>query len=61
MKNQETALQCPQKVKTGTRDAVETAIDLAKQDRSKSWEEQMANNPNRISQWEETLKMPKKP
>jgi hypothetical protein len=59
MKNQETTLQCPRKRKTGTREAVETAIDLAKQDRSISWEEQMANDPNRISRWEEAKTSPK--
>lgn len=38
--------------KTGTRDAVETAIDLAKSDPSMTWEEQLARNPDRVTQWD---------
>ena len=38
--------------KTGSHDAVETAIDLAKSDRLLTWEEQLAQNPERVTRWE---------
>jgi hypothetical protein len=38
---------------TTSRDAVETAIDLAKQDNKSSWAEQIAQDPQRITPWEE--------
>lgn len=34
-----------------TRNAVETAIDLAKRDKSRSWETPLAEAPDRIAQW----------
>ena len=42
---------CQQKA-TGTRDAVETAIDLAKSDYALTWEQQLAEAPDRISPWQ---------
>jgi hypothetical protein len=37
---------------TSTRDAVETTIDMAKEDKSGTWEGHLLNaSPNRISRW----------
>lgn len=36
---------------TPARDAVETAIDLAKSDPSLTWEEQLARQPGRVTPW----------
>lgn len=36
---------------TGTRDAVETAIDLSKRNQRSTWEALTAKNRGRISQW----------
>lgn len=37
---------------TGTRNAVETAIDLAKSDYGLTWDQQLAKHPRKVSQWE---------
>jgi len=50
---QPTTSQAAQPRKTGTRDAVEKAIELAKSDNSLTWEQQLAKEPRRISPWTE--------
>lgn len=37
--------------KSGTRDAVETAIGLAKEDKSGTWESSLSRTPRRINRW----------
>jgi hypothetical protein len=39
------------KSSTGTRDAVETAIDLSKEDKSTTWEASASKVLRRITQW----------
>lgn len=48
------ASQASQPRKTGTRDAVEKAIELAKSDNYLTWEQQLENDPRRISPWAES-------
>ena len=40
----------PDRAKTETRDAVETAIDMTKEDRNSTWE-QRARQSKRITRW----------
>jgi hypothetical protein len=54
----ENAPSIPASTVSGTRDAVESAIDLSKGDRSITWEESAANNLARINRWESPKKNP---
>jgi hypothetical protein len=46
---------------SSTREAVETAIDLAKTNRSATWEELADTTSKRIGTWEETERVPRSP
>ena len=39
----------------GTRDAVETAIDMSRDDKKSSWEGRIANFPVKIKSWNSLL------
>ncbi len=43
----------PRRRVKGTRDAVETAIDMAKEDKSSTWESHLSKVPDRVARWQE--------
>jgi hypothetical protein len=49
-KEKRTSCQMPTE-RSGTRDAVETAIDRAKSDKSSTWEGSASRTTKRISRW----------
>lgn len=44
--------------RSSSRDAVETAIGLSKEQKSETWEGWISRNPNRIAQWSENSTRP---
>ena len=45
----------------GTRDAVESSIDLVKSDKCRTWEESAELSLTKISRWDDTKKRPSPP
>ena len=45
-------------VSSGTRDAVESSIEISKGDRSITWEESASRNLTKITRWEDAKNQP---
>jgi len=60
-KKLETATTAVTPAGAGTRDAVESSIDLSKDDKSTTWEESACINLTKITRWEDAKNRPVKP